>query len=132
MNTSNGSSEIIAKAQKVESQYRNEFKHPFPYGDCRKLHKLKPQFSDGFIPDLDLYLSFIAGYSSSATGLDQRPLDEIRNAIPRLKKSFFETHRRYKPLEELITDTETPWLHHELQMADELRLDLVSIMERLL
>lgn len=131
MSTDNAKNEMVLKAQQVQSRYRHDLLHPFPYEDCRKLHKRMPALADGLIPSLDLYFSFIAGYSCGATTLGGRTKDEIRKAIPKLKMSFFDMYPAYKPLEELISATDTPSLHRDLRIADEQRRDLVTIMEHL-
>ena len=131
MDTDNAKNDTNALTQKVEARYNSEFKKKFPYEDCYKLQKKSPLVTGSLIPDLDGYFSFIAGYSSSATTLAGRPLDELRRALPKLKNSFFDAHPGYKPLEELITPIDTGTLYHDLRVADEMRADLVTIMERL-
>lgn len=110
---------MMLKAQDVESLCARQFWGKFPYKDCYKLQKLKPRITHGLIPDLDLYLAFIAGYSSSATRLAERPREEIRKAIPKLKLSFFEKHPVYKPLKKLINARDTPSLSKYLRVANE-------------
>jgi hypothetical protein len=83
------------------------------------------------IADLDIFFSFIAGYSSSATGLENRTRDELVKAIPKLKRSFFEAYPQYKTLEELIARPENEALQHDLRVADQLRSALVVLMEQL-
>ena len=84
------------------------------------------------MPDLDAYCSFIAGYASSATRLERRPTTELWAALPKLRKSFFEACPEYKRLANYITNTETPALFHELEVADNLRFGLVRLIARLL
>jgi YxiJ-like protein len=120
-----------ALAQAVETHYNSGFGKKFPYEDCYKLQRENPPLTDGLVPDLDMYFSFVAGYSCNANSLGDRPLEELRNAIPKLKKSFFDAYPRYKPLTEFITAANTPALYLRLQAADDLRRDLVTIMEKL-
>jgi hypothetical protein len=118
-------------AVEVKFRYQHEFLHAFPYKDCRKLHNRYQQLTDGLIPSLDLYFSFIAGFSSSATTLGQRSQEEIRKAIPKLTMTFFETYPAFEPLKEFINPTETASLYHDLSIADDLRQKLVRIMVHL-
>jgi YxiJ-like protein len=118
-------------AEEIERCYEERFKNKFPYDDCYKLQRENPSIGTGLIPDLDSYLSFIAGYSSSATTLVHRPVEELRKAISRLKRSFFEVNPRYKSLERLITLRDTAVLYTELQVANALRRDLLVLMEPL-
>jgi hypothetical protein len=79
------------------------------------------------VPDLDEYFSFIAGYSSSATRLNERSKDELRRAVPELRRSFFDKNPQYALLKDVIDDEEA--LSRQINIADELRLDLIIIME---
>jgi hypothetical protein len=119
-------------AQELEILFRQEFIHNFPYPDCRKLQKLHPRIARQLVPDLDMYFSFIAGYSSSATRLDQRPQRELRAAVPKLRRSFSDWYPRYKQLAMLITDVNTPLLSHDLKVADQLRGGLLTFITELL
>jgi YxiJ-like protein len=118
-------------AKEVESRYRNELRTKFPYADCYKLQRIRPDLTAGLIPDLDMYLGFIAGYNSSATTLSERSQEELRKAIPKLTKSFFDTYPEYRPLERIIVPAEFDALSRRLHVADALRRDLVVLMERL-
>ena len=119
-------------AQDLEALYKQEFIHKFPYPDCYKLQKLHPSVARELIPDLDMYFCFIAGYSSSAMQLDQRPQGEIRAALPKLKLSFYDSFPRYNRLAKHITDVNTPSLFHDLEVGDRLRLGLVTLITELL
>jgi hypothetical protein len=119
-------------ARDLETLYRQEFIHKFPYLDCRKLQKLLPRVASELVPDLDMYFSFIAGYSSSAMRLDRRPQDEIRAALPKLRRSFYDWCPRYNRLATHITEVNTPSLFHDLEVADRLRLGLVTLIAELL
>jgi len=114
-------------AQKLERLYEREFIHKFPYQDCYKLQRFHPRITRSLVPDLDMYFSFIAGYGSSATTLHQRPKAELRAAVPKLKRSFYEACPEYSPLAKYITDNETPTLFHDLELSDRLRLGLTTL-----
>lgn len=116
-------------AEDVQRRYAADFKGQFPYKDCYALQKTSPKLTESLIPDLDEYFSFIAGYSSSATRLDARSKNELHDAVSKLKRSFFDKHPNYRPLGEAIAQTVT--LSRKIQVADELRRDLITIIERL-
>jgi len=120
-------------ARSLEERYREALRHKFPHDDFRRLCTLYPQterfLRQGVVPDLDMYLSFIAGYSCSATQLGRRPAEEIRTAIPKLRLSFFEAHPQYRELEPLIEPNQFAELYWKLRRADEFRRDLLIIME---
>jgi YxiJ-like protein len=120
-----------AVAKNIQQRYATELLRPFPYKDCYKLRKLQPLAHD-LIPDLDLYFSFVAGYSASATQLKNRPTEELRAAIPKLQKSFFDTMPRYRKLQKYITPKDTPNLHEELRVINDVRQSLVILMSRLI
>jgi len=113
-------------AVKTESRYRNELRTKFPYADCYNLQRIRPSLTAGLIPDLDMYLGFIAGYSSSATTLSERSQEELRKAIPKLTKPFFDTYPGYRPLERIIVPTAFDALSRKQHVADVLRRDLVA------
>jgi hypothetical protein len=119
-------------AKKLETLYKQEFVHKFPYPDCRKVQKLHPRVARDLVPDLDTYFSFIAGYSSSVMRLDQRPQGEIRAALPRLRRSFYDWCPQYTRLAAEVTNVNTPSLFHDLEVADRLRLGLVTLITELL
>jgi hypothetical protein len=111
-------------AEKIEKRYRNDLVGKFPYKDCYSLQKKYPKQMTSIVPDLDEYFSFIAGYSSSATRLNERSKDELRRAVPELRRSFLDKNPQYA----LLKDDEEA-LSRQINIADELRLDLIIIME---
>jgi YxiJ-like protein len=119
-------------ARSIEALYAQECVHKFPYEDCRTLRKLQPNLDQNLTADLNSYFMFIAGYSSGATRLGQRPQAELRAALPRLKRTFYEVFPKYQTVSEHITDNGTPSLFHELEVADRLRRGLVTLISDLL
>jgi hypothetical protein len=89
--------------------------------------RLHPRIARAIVPDLDMYFSFIAGYSSSATRLRHRPTAELRAALPKLKRSFYEACPKYNRLAKYISDSQTPALFHDLEVSDRLRLGLATV-----
>ncbi len=104
----------------------------FPYEDCRYLHKKFPSVTDGLIPDLDMYFAFIAGFSSSASRLHERPYSQVSDAIPRLRLSFFEVNPQYKPLAKELRAAPCKRLLEDMRVYDRARIDLLTIMKSLL
>ncbi len=123
------SRDLTSLAEEVEKHYGSGFVGKFPYKDCYALQKMYPKQTANIIPDLDEYFSFIAGYSSSATRLSSRSKDELRYAVPKLRRSFFDKHPEYAAIKVAIAQSET--LSRRMDVVDELRRDLVVIMERL-
>lgn len=116
----------------LEQRYREERTAPFPHEDCRKLRQEYPLLTDGLVPSLDSYFSFIAGFSSSASKLTERPRSQLSDAIPKLKRSFFETYPQYLPLAEVLNPGKFEKLSLRLRSADGSRVDLITIMERII
>ena len=123
------SRDLASLAAEVEKNYSSRFVGKFPYKDCYAIQKTYPKQAASIIPDLDEYFSFIAGYSSTATNLGTRSKDELRNAVPRLRTSFFDKHPEYAAIKMAIAQSEA--LSRKMDIADELRQDLVVIMGRL-
>jgi hypothetical protein len=114
-------------AQELEQLYEREFLRRFPYQDCYKLQKLHPRVARDLVPNLDMYFSFIAGYGCTATTLHHRPKVELRAALPKLKRSFYEASPKHNRLAKYITNRETPTLFHDLEISERLRLDLTTL-----
>jgi hypothetical protein len=117
--------EILAFS--IEERYSRRFKEEFPYEDCYKLQAQHPELIRSLIPDLDLDLAFIAGYSSSATRLRKRTSEELRNAETELQRSFFDACPRYSMLRASIESGGFSQLSARLRLADDLRRDLIRV-----
>jgi hypothetical protein len=105
----------------------NELRHPFPYADCRKLYSIAPDTSDGLIPDLDLYVSDLAGYCGRGHRIIRMSAEEFLNMKKAASRSFFEKHPEYLPLREFISEEDTPDLFHDLNRSEEMRASLLKI-----
>jgi|SRR6185437_9235460 len=116
-------------AVEVENIYKTRFLVPFPYADCRWLISHENQQAESLIPELDMYFSVIAGYSSSATRLGERPATVLRRAREVLSLDLFETYPSLRLYRELITEQQTPTLYAHLQIAEQMRLGLLEIIE---
>jgi len=118
---------------------------PFPYEDCDKVlaqlrEKLGPKIAKCYqdlIPDLDAYFYLVASHSSGVEFVVEWQTSELVGSQLLLKKSFYQTHTRYREIEWMINEINTPKLHMRLTVCDELRvmlqklmLDLVEEMKR--
>lgn len=112
--------------------YEEKRRSPFPYAGCGKILRETGQRYDGLIPDLDLYLSSIAGYCSWGHGILKWPKEKIEETKERLSRSFFEIYPQYKPLMPMITESATPDLYTDLALHEKMRLKLLDILSRLL
>lgn len=114
--------------KQIEDLYNSQFLGPFPYEDCKRLAAAAKTPTGDLIPELDMYFSNIAGYSSSASRLMTRPESDLKRAKNSLASDLFET---YPPLEHcrgFITSERTPGLYQKMQVAEELRLALMKLL----
>jgi hypothetical protein len=113
----------------IERVYSSRTK--FPYRDSDSIrHGLSPSKRRrvrDFNPDLDAYLSLIAGFASSATRISNRPIEQLRRALPFLDRGFYETYPRYQALQTAITAKATPILFASLERAEILRVELAKL-----
>lgn len=112
----------------IEEMCRVKLWTRFPYDDLRKVRSSltdrERKRVEGLNPDLNSYLSLIAGFASSATRITTRQRDQLIRALPFLDKSFFATFPDYEFLQDRITETDTPQLYSRLKAADVLRIEL--------
>lgn len=81
---------------------------------------------------IEMYLSGVAGYASSADRLSRRSQGELEVARQFLSRPIFEKHQEYAHYRSKITEHETPDLFWELEIAELNRSDLLQEVERLL
>jgi hypothetical protein len=105
---------------------------PFPYADCRKIKGNEDELYGDLIPDLNTYFYGIASPSGAVNKLLQRPKDHLLESQSWLSKSFFERWPQYKPLEPLITESNTPDLYAELMLHEKIRTTLLKLLSQLL
>ncbi len=111
----------MLRVEEIIDFYWGVLHKPFPYEECRFLVQSdKDRFHD-LVLDLDLYGSFIAGYSLSASKLGERAPRELSLAIVRLRQSFFEEHPEYSYLIPLVTEEGMPVLYLQLKTWEEIR-----------
>jgi hypothetical protein len=84
------------------------------------------------VVDLEIFLSTIAGHADSARALLVCDNKKLLKAGRDVSRSFFEVFPRNKSCQELITEESTPDLHAKLRLAEELRGDLLVLLDRIL
>ena len=102
---------------------------PFPYADCRKLQRDAKYAA--LVPDLDVYLSDLAGHRSWGKRILQWSDDKIAEVAGWLSKSFFEQFPVYAQLEWKIRPSVVPELHALLARAEKTRLTLLELLEEI-
>jgi hypothetical protein len=85
------------------------------------------ELATGFIPDLDLYGSDIAGFACSATRLELRPLTQLEDGQCLVAKTFRQTHPQYIPILDLVSPSQTPDLAARFEWLEELRIALAEL-----
>ena len=109
---------------------------PFPYEDCGTVlaqlrEKLEPRIArryEDLTPDLDAYFYLVDSHSSGVDFVVNWQAPEIVVSQALLKKSFFQTHTRYREIEWMINEINTPKLHMMLTVSNELRVMLQKLM----
>ncbi len=111
----------------------------FPYQDCRlllqQMQETGLQQSEAYqdlIPDLDTYLDGVESYSAGANELLRWDALQLASAEHWLKRSFYQTHHKYKRIEWMINQVNTPRLYAMLSASDQLRKLLVKLIDYLL
>ena|SRR5438552_1926284 len=119
-------------AQKIEQQFRDEFIYPFPLDDVLKLKLVDPRnwnYLHGF---LDLYFADIAGYAYQASRLDRRPKAKLLEAKEYLSKPFFEKHSSLAIYRDAITAKSAPHLFKNMETVEQLRKELLVLIDKVL
>lgn len=123
---------LTALSEEIRRIYDEEARLPFPYEGCRTLLQDISNDFEGFIPDLDMYFSDIAGYSCSTKKFSEWSAPSLRETIGHLSLNFFERHPEYVVLQRLIGESTTPDLHEDLLLYDQLRQKLLALLSGLL
>jgi len=118
-------------AERIVQRYGTRSRTPFPTAE---ITKLVPQIAERrlFHGRLEMFLSSIAGYASSANRLKRRPVEELRAAKEFMSQPFLEKYTEYGPYRTKITPQETPALFAEMEAAELNRVELLNEVERLL
>ena len=118
------------KGEEIEAIYKASLCGPFPYADCRVIAGIEGLSTEDLIPELDSYLSTLAGYSSSASRLLLRTAPELNQARVLLSKTFFDRFPQLRRYERLIDEVRTPDLAKQMAAAEALRLGLLELLSR--
>jgi hypothetical protein len=119
-------------ARRIVERYNTRLRCAFPIADINKLIPDEGEARSLFHGRIEMFLSGIAGYASSADRLNRRPEPDLRAARLFLSQPFFEKYREYADYRARITPEETPVLFLEMEAAEFNRLDLLAEVERLL
>lgn len=109
---------------------------PFPYDDCfqvtaqlrEKLDLRGVKRYEDLIPELDAYFYLVDSHASGVEHIIAWQSTEITVSQELLKKSFFQNHRRYREIEWMINEINTPKLYMMLTVSNELRVMLQKLM----
>jgi hypothetical protein len=113
----------------IEELYRSYFREGlFPYDDCFALAKRNDISTSDFIPELDWYIFNIAGYSSWASKLADRHIEEQQKAKKILERNFYEYFPALTRLKCMITQDQTPTLFELMQHTEIARLALLELL----
>ncbi len=112
--------------------FKEELGKPFPYEDCRQVMEEAGMKDTALIPDLDIYLSDLAGYASWGKKILDWPREKMLEAQAKLARTFFDLHPQYAPLAPLITETKTPDLASRIAVYEKLRIEMLDLLSRLL
>jgi hypothetical protein len=102
----------------------------FPYADCRKLQAGSERYRS-IVPDLDAYLSKLAGYRSWGKRILTWADEKIGDVQSRLGSSFFERCPAYAERSAELTSADVPDLRHALDVAERTRLILLDLLTEL-
>ncbi len=122
----------LTLAQTIKQQFEEECLSPFPLEDVKKLRSRDPENLALFHGQLEVYLSSVAGYASSADRLGRRPRAELVQAREYLSRSFFEKYTSLTVYREAITAELTPNLFRDLATTDNLRKELLVVIDEIL
>jgi hypothetical protein len=101
---------------------------PFPYEACRSVSRDNPRYNS-LIPDLDTYLSELAGYASWGTRIRSWPDEKIEGTRRRLASSFHERFPVYRDME--LASADRSDLREVLAAAERTRKLLLVLLEQL-
>lgn len=102
----------------------------FPYEDCRKLQGIDERYA-ALVPDLDVYLSELAGYRSWGKRILSWPDEKVEDVHRRVSDTFFDRFPLYADLESRITSANAADLHATLDRAERTRITLRDLLSEL-
>lgn len=102
----------------------------FPYEECRTLQR-DSNADASVIPDLDAYLSEIAGYRSWGKRITSWSDEKINEVERRIAASFFDRFPAHSALREIIETDEVPNMNDAIARADQTRVALRDLLQEL-
>ena len=119
-------------ATELNALYEEGCRTPFPYEGSRNLlQQAGPGNYDGFIPDLSLYFSTVAGYCSWGKRILGWEPTKIAKAKADLEKQFFDTYSQYKPLEMMMAQQDNADLLTKFTLHEKMRIQLLALLDDL-
>src|SRR5678815_2981074 len=98
-------------AQQIRKRFEARTRARFPGPDIKKLIPNDESALALLHGRIEMFVSGIAGYASSADRLEKRPKKELQAALDLLSKSFFDRHQEYAGLRKAVTPELTPDLY---------------------
>lgn len=121
------SSYIVSKYADALYEMSQKDRGPFPYEDCRQiLREAGTDVYDDLIPDLSSYFYDIYSHSAGAKNLVSWSDIELTRSQKAFRKSFFDRHPKYSPLEPAINLNNASTLAQRMKLYDQLRHNLIK------
>jgi hypothetical protein len=118
--------ELVSELRRIDSADRGAF----PYDDCRHLQRISGADAS-LIPDLDAYLSEIAGYRSWGMRIASWQDQKIEAVERRISSSFLDRFPVHSALSDTLRSDEVPNLRSAIARADETRAVLRELLREL-
>jgi hypothetical protein len=114
-------------------EWQLEAQGPFPYADCRFLSQGNEQIMRDFIPDLDFWMSKIAGYASWGRRLMKRSTSELKQILDAICLRLIEEHPKYSTIVLAgLNSKDTPDLAEDLDDYEKMRSALFEAIKEML
>lgn len=124
--------DVMTRAQRIKRRYQERAKSAFPTADIKALVADDGSAFSLLHGRIEMFLSGVAGYASSADRLARRPVEELQKAEEFLSQSFFDRYPEYGSLKARVTPQGTPLLFAEMKAAEENRIELLNEVSSLL
>ncbi len=124
--------DVMTRGLRIKRRYQERAKSAFPTADIKALVADDRSAFSLLHGRIEMFLSGVAGYASSADRLGRRPVEELQKAGEFLSKSFFDRYPEYGSLKARVTPQGTPLLFAEMEAAEENRVELLNEVSSLL
>lgn len=124
--------DVMTRAQRIKRRYQERARSAFPTADIKALVADDRSAFSLLHGRIEMFLSGVAGYASSADRLGRRPVEELQKAGEFLSQSFFDRYPEYGSLKARVTPQGTPLLFAEMKAAEENRIELLNEVSSLL